>query len=179
MTLEIKQPTGRAIKLYPPFKGPYLATMVDGQNAHCFFAVVGPIEVLHVSKLKRLKEQRGKMMTFVPDLSDTAGSSNSNVEMPCADPPVGRSAQGKNPSPKNDMCVDSGEMENVVTDSCQTEDMRDWAESPGFSLREEKGDPFQCPTNMTLFHCVSHDCWMGNGIAEEFRSRYPALKDLW
>lgn len=43
-------------------------------------------------------------------------------------------------------------------------------------MTESKGDLFQLDSSYVLVHCISKDCKMGAGIADQFRKKYPAMK---
>lgn len=44
-------------------------------------------------------------------------------------------------------------------------------------FKEIQGDLFQASKEYALAHCISSDCAMGAGIAKQFVSRYPGIKD--
>lgn len=70
------------MKLFPPYKGPYLVMEVEGQNVNCHPTNGGPMEIVDISRLKPVKESLGKNRTFVPKLSNGDGSLESSTESP-------------------------------------------------------------------------------------------------
>lgn len=70
-----RHPKRKAVKLYPPYKGLYMVTKVEGQNVHCLPLYRFPTIKVHVT---------GNHNTLILDISDADGSSESNTELPCA-----------------------------------------------------------------------------------------------
>lgn len=93
-----------------------------------------------MSKLKPLKGKRGEKYTFVPDLSDTNGSSKSDIETPCAGLLEGRSAQDGNPFQNVGYALAGLEMATTH----QT-DLMDLMEAPGFSPHRAGGGSIPVP----------------------------------
>lgn len=53
-----------------PFTGPYIVTKLNDQNAHFLPLHEGLEVIVHVTRLKLLKEVKSKNMAFEPVLSD-------------------------------------------------------------------------------------------------------------
>lgn len=107
--------------------------------------------------------------TFVPILSDGDGLSRSNTETLYAGLSKESVTLDENPSTN---------LDHVNVDSRVTSTLADLMDIPSYSLTEKEGDLFFCPSGFSLVHCVSQDFHMSLGIAKEFKSHFPVLKDL-